>query len=284
MNENTGIQVDGESFQEAVLNASVQLGVKANELGIEVLDPGASAESSTGFRPVKIRAWRREPDVTPEGLRRDANAPRRAPSADRGGRYDRGPRGDREDRGFRRERRAPVSYGPPPPPMDPEKITPALVSEVGGMAEAIVERMKFPAKVLAEKTKHGIRVAIDAGERDQYLIGPDGETLAALQHLIGRMIRARMPDEAPPRLEVDVAGYRDRQIEALREMARELMAEVRETGEEVSTEPLPASERRIVHLEVAEAPGMETVTIGDGFYKRVVIRRASADAGAKENG
>lgn len=274
MNDKTGIQVDGESFQEAVLNASVQLGVKPNDLGIEVIDPGASAESSTGFRPVKIRAWRRESDVTPDGLRRDGNVARRAPSSDRGGRYDRG------ERGMHRERRAPVSYGPPPPPMDPELITPELVAEVGGMAEGIVAHMKFPAKVTAEKTKHGIRVAIDAGERDQYLIGPDGETLSALQHLIGRMIRARMPDEAPPRLEVDVAGYRDRQIERLREMARDLMEEVRETGQEVTTEPLPASERRIVHLEVAEVPGMETVTIGDGFFKRVVIRRASAEAGA----
>ncbi|HEY6572614.1 MAG TPA: R3H domain-containing nucleic acid-binding protein [Candidatus Eisenbacteria bacterium] len=44
----------------------------------------------------------------------------------------------------------------------------------------------------------------------------------------------------------------------------------------MTTDPLPASERRIVHLEVAERPGMETVTIGDGFYKRVIIRRAAS--------
>jgi predicted RNA-binding protein Jag len=58
-------------------------------------------------------------------------------------------------------------------------------------------------------------------------------------------------------------------------MARGLMEEARRTGEEISTEPLPASERRIVHLEVAESPGMETVTIGDGYFKRVVIRKAT---------
>ena len=124
-------------------------------------------------------------------------------------------------------------------------------------------------------------LAIQAGEWDQYLIGPEGETLAALQHPLGRMIRAKMPEDSPPRLEVDVAGYRDRQIEALRTLARELIQEARDSGEEVTTDPLPASERRIVHLEVAEVPGMETVTIGDGQYKRVVIRRASADAASK---
>ncbi|MGE5174941.1 MAG: protein jag [Hyphomicrobiales bacterium] len=277
MNDKPGILVDGETFDEAVLNASVQLGVKPTELGLEVLDPGASPDSSTGFRPVKIRAWRREQDVSADGLRRNGGG-RRGPAPGR----DRHDRGDRGDRGGRRERRAPVSYGPPPPPMDPEKITPELVADVRGIAEGIVGHMEFPATVVAEKTKHGIRVAIDAGENDQYLIGPDGETLSALQHLLGRILRARAPDEAPPRLEVDVAGFRDRQIERLREMARELMEEARASGDEVTTEPLPASERRIVHLEVAEVPGMETVTVGDGFYKRVVIRRAAGDAAPKE--
>jgi spoIIIJ-associated protein len=146
---------------------------------------------------------------------------------------------------------------------------------VRDLAKGILDGMGFEATLEAGKTQHGIRIGIDAGENDQYLIGKDGETLAAFQHLLGRMIRAKMPDDSPPRIEVDAAGYRDRQIERLREMARELMEEARSTGAEMTTEPLPASERRIVHLEVAEVPGMETVTIGDGYYKRVVVRQAT---------
>lgn len=271
MNDTDGIRIEAETYQDAVLEASAQLGLKVTELGIEIIDPGASASSSTGYRPVKIRAWRRDPEASPDGLRPRAPGSR-GPSSG----YD-----DRRGHYGASRRPAPVSYGPPPPPMDVEKITPELVEQVRVMAEGIMQHMEFESTVTAEKTRHGIRVAIEAGDRDQYLIGPDGETLAALQHILGRMIRAKMPDEAPPRLEVDVAGYRDRQIEALREMARDLIAEARDSGEEVTTDPLPASERRIVHLEVAEVPGMETVTIGDGHYKRVVIRRASEDAAAK---
>jgi spoIIIJ-associated protein len=268
------IHTEGETFQDAVAAASAQLGLKTTELGIEIIDPGASAQSSTGFRPVRIRAWRRDPEASADGLKKPAPGAPRRPSAA----YDDG--GRRLHHGPPR-RPAPVSYGPPPPPMDPEKITPELVENVRSMADGIMKHMEFPATVSAEKTKHGIRVAVTAGDWDQYLIGPEGETLAALQHLLGRMIRARTPNEAPPRLEVDVAGYRDRQIEALRELARDLIEEARQSGDEVTTDPLPASERRIVHLEVAEAPGMETVTIGDGHYKRVVIRRAAADAASK---
>jgi spoIIIJ-associated protein len=272
MEPRADIHTEGETFQDAVAAASAQLGLKSTELAIEIIDPGASAQSSTGFRPVRIRAWRRDPEASADGLKKPApGAPRRPGSYDDGGR--------RAHHGAAR-RPAPVNYGPPPPPMDPEKITPELVESVRSMADGIVRHMEFPASVSAEKTRHGIRVAVTAGDFDQYLIGPEGETLAALQHILGRMVRARMPDDAPPRLEVDVAGYRDRQIEALRELARDLIQEAKQSGE-VTTEPLPASERRIVHLEVAEVEGMETVTIGDGHYKRVVIRRASEDAASK---
>src|SRR5258706_355323 len=117
------------------------------------------------------------------------------------------------------------------------------------------------------------RLGISPRERDQYLIGREGETLAALQHLVARMLRARSPEDAIPRVEVDVAGFRDRRVESLRELARELIEEVRETGNEASTEPLSAIERRVVHLEVAEVEAFTTVSIGDGLFKRVVIRR-----------
>ena len=105
--------------------------------------------------------------------------------------------------------------------------------DVRDLAEGIMEHMEFPATVDAEKTRHGIRVAVNAGERDQFLIGPDGETLAALQHLLGRMIRAKMPEEAPPRLEVDVAGYRDRRSSAAR--VRRADREAKSSDDDVTT-------------------------------------------------
>jgi len=278
MSEIKGIQVEGETFDEAVITAAAQLGLKPGDLAVEIVDPGSSANSSLGFRPVKVRAWLRDTNTAPDGARKSGlGAPRRSSYGDGDRRPMRGGSGGAGGAGggggFRRGP-APVSYGPPPPPLDPERITPELVDEVRGITEGILSAMEFPSSVVAEKTKHGIRVAVDAGERDQFLIGEDGDTLAAFQHLLGRMIRASHPDDPPPRLEVDVAGFRDRQIERLRELARELMNEARQSGSEVTTDPLPANERRIVHLEVAEAPGMETVTIGDGYFKRVIVRQA----------
>ncbi len=257
------IQIEAASYGDAVQQAAERLGISPKELAVEVVDPGRSANSLGGFRPVKLRAWRRDPAAPPDGAGRiPASAVRRQSSAV----------GEEAHRGGRRG--VPLeSYGPPPPPLDASLITPELVETVRAIGAGIVEEMGFPSDVTAEKTRDGIRVAVRAGDKDQFLIGRDGETLAALQHLVARMLRARAPEQAIPRVEVDVAGYRDRRVESLRELARELIEEVRETGHEVSTDPLSAIERRIVHLEVAEADAFSSVSIGDGLFKRVIIRR-----------
>jgi len=260
------IHIEAASYGDAVAQAADQLGISPRELAIEVLDPGRSANSMGGFRPVKLRAWRRDPEARqPDGARIPPSAIRRQSSAV----------GEEAHRGGRRGAAA-ESYGPPPPPLDPSQITPELVETVRGITQGIVEQMGFPSAVAAERTRDGIRVAVRAEERDQFLIGRDGETLAALQHLVARMLRARAPEDAIPRVEVDVAGFRDRRVESLRELARELIEEVRGTGHEASTEPLSAIERRIVHLEVAEAESFTSVSIGDGLFKRVIIRRDEA--------
>src|SRR5215212_10202386 len=111
------IHVEAASYGDAVQQAAEQLGITPRELAVEVLDPGRSANSLGGFRPVKMRAWKRDPSTPPDGAGRiPASAVRRQSSAV-------------GERGGRRSTSA-ESYGPPPPPLDPERITPELVETV----------------------------------------------------------------------------------------------------------------------------------------------------------
>lgn len=273
---NDPIEIEAVSFEEAIAAACARTGLTPAELAIDMTDPGSSANSSIGYRPVKVRVRRRDPAGAADGAGKMPARPPRAgydsPRHDRG----RGPHDSHRGVSHRQE---PRDLGPPPPPLDPALITEEHVGTVHRLAQGLIDAMEFRgARVEASKTKHGIRVGVNAGDHDALLIGPDGDTLASFQHLLTRMIRSQMPASAPPRLEVDVGGYRDRQIEELRQMARDLAGEVMNGAPEATTDPLPASERRIVHLEVAEMPGMETVTVGDGFYKRVVVRRATSAA------
>src|SRR5258705_2883048 len=129
MSEIKGIQVEGETFDEAVITAAAQLGLKPGDLAVEIVDPGSSANSSLGFRTVKVRAWLRDTNTAPDGARKAGpGAPRRSSYGD----GERRPMRAGSGGGLRRGP-APVSYGPPPPPLDPEQITPELVDEVRTM-------------------------------------------------------------------------------------------------------------------------------------------------------
>lgn len=255
-----GVVVEASRFEEAIAEAATRLGVSASELGIDVVDPGRSDTAEGGFRPVRIRAWKRGTREAPDGARPGA-------AAARGPRDDEGPRGRRS-----MEPREPRFYGPPPPPMDPDQITPELVEQTRALCEGLVRSMGFVARAVGSKTKHGIRIDVDADKQNHYLIGRDGEALRSIQYMVARMLRANLRETSMPRIEVDVAGFRESRNEELRQIARDLMEEARRTGGEAISEPLPAAERRVIHLEVAEAPGLTTVTIGEGEFKRVVVK------------
>jgi spoIIIJ-associated protein len=111
-------------------------------------------------------------------------------------------------------------------------------------------------------------VTIDTDGADGLLIGRGGETLAALQHIVSRM--ASKIDEGM-RVRVDVAGYRRRRQEQLRKKAAELAERSHATGKDQMTEPLPADERRIVHLALSEDARVETHAVGDGLTKRIIV-------------
>jgi spoIIIJ-associated protein len=75
----------------------------------------------------------------------------------------------------------------------------------------------------------------------------------------------------PCRVIVDVTGYRQRRAEQLAELAETLAAEVRETQEPVTLEAMPANERRLVHIALADDDEVRTYSIGEGDERRVVI-------------
>jgi spoIIIJ-associated protein len=80
------------------------------------------------------------------------------------------------------------------------------------------------------------------------------------------------------RLEVDVGGYRQRRVESLRSKAILLAGRVKSSGREVQMEPLPAAERRIVHLALQSNPFVKTFTVGDGELRNVVVSPSTGEA------
>ena len=101
------------------------------------------------------------------------------------------------------------------------------------------------------------------------LIGRRGSTLASLQYLINLIVHHRFKNNAP--FHVDVEGYRRRREETLQALAFRMAERVRATGKSVILEPMPANERRIVHIALAKDPTVGTSSVGEGESRKVAI-------------
>jgi len=136
----------------------------------------------------------------------------------------------------------------------------------------ILSLMNVNASVNLEQRGVGDQegVALDIkGEDLGILIGRRGETLHALQYLVNLIISRRV--KARVRVAIDVEGYRQRRLESLQFLARRLADRVESTGRSVTLEPMPPSERRIIHMELRDHPEVTTQSIGQGEDRKVAI-------------
>lgn len=102
------------------------------------------------------------------------------------------------------------------------------------------------------------------------LIGRRGYTLSCLQYMVRLIIGHQTKTWAP--IVIDVEGYKQRRYRALQVFARDMAEQVKTRGAPFALEPMPAYERRIVHLALADHPDVFTESIGQGEARRVVIQ------------
>jgi spoIIIJ-associated protein len=241
------------------------------------------------------------------GPRRDDRGPRRDDRAarpddrpvttsaprpdDRGGRPPK--RDNRSDRGPRRDDR------PPRRSTAPADLSASELAEVAAArgsvaseraeleaAEASPEALAAGQRILETLMGHlgfDARVEVAAGETSRLnvvaqgddrdalgaLIGRKGERLSALQHLVNLMLSKEMGSWT--RVLVDVEDYRGRRERQLRELAERAAARVVETGKMLQLEPMPALERRWIHLTLRDHAGVATQSIGEEPNRRVVL-------------
>jgi spoIIIJ-associated protein len=115
----------------------------------------------------------------------------------------------------------------------------------------------------------------EASQELGLLIGRRGDTLSSLQYLLNVLVSTRYGNDHV--FAVDIDQYKRRREDTLVEMARRIAAEVRETGDVITLEPMPAAERRIIHVTLAEEPGVRTESVGQGTNRQVEVLPAEED-------
>ena len=133
----------------------------------------------------------------------------------------------------------------------------------------LLAAMGFEAPVESRQTADGIEVTVGSTGADGLLIGKRGETLESLQHIISKMLNRE--NEKWTHVALDVGGYRKRRESQLEKLAVSMAERTQATGQEQTTEPLKASERRIIHVALKDHPTVKSYAVGDGLIKRVVI-------------
>lgn len=115
-----------------------------------------------------------------------------------------------------------------------------------------------------------VELAADGGEGLGMLVGPKGSTLSALQDVTRTVVQRRFPTRTD-RILVDVAGYRERRVAALRRFSQQVAAEVVESGAERALEPMSPADRKVVHDSINEVQGVATRSEGEDPDRYIVI-------------
>jgi spoIIIJ-associated protein len=123
--------------------------------------------------------------------------------------------------------------------------------------------------VKVKEQNNDFEVEITGVKEAGFVIGKEARVLDALQHLVNQMINKEQKKSI--RLELDVDGYRQRKAQQLVEKLKVVAERVKKTGRSYTFEPMNAVLRKTIHQFVEKEEKLQTMTIGRGESKRVVL-------------
>jgi spoIIIJ-associated protein len=274
-----GVESEGRTVNEATDKALTTLGLRREDVDVEVLSEGRPR--LLGFRgePARVRVTPRAVVPAPAATARDVEADEDEEDYDEDEEYEDDDDDADEDEDEEEEeelppelRRAPVAAAVTQAlPLDADDVQIAVT-----VLENLIRLMGLDASVtprVPETAGDGlgmIEAVLDVeGDDLGILIGRRGQTLLSLQYLLNLIVGKQAKRRVS--FGVDVDGYRRRREEALVGLAKRMAARVRGTGRSVTLEPMPPNERRIIHLTLADDPAVMTVSIGEGEARKVAI-------------
>ena len=243
MDRRSSVEIQAISVDEAVRLALEQLGRKREEVEIEVLaEPSgaAGAEEEEALVRVTVRGQASQP-------MRGVGGPPPRP--------------------------IPNAAAVPQLPADPDtevaiEVTTELLQAMGFQARVVPDR---PMDDGEEGEEGPPTLAVNVLGHDLgMLIGRRGDHLAQLQYLVNLLVNRRL--ERWVRVTIDIEGYKRRREESLVGLAERVARQVARSGRAIQLEPMPANERRIIHIALRNDPEVQTESSGEGEMRRVSIQ------------
>ena len=237
--EKTTLEIIAPSVDEAIARGIAQLGISRDAVDVDVLDTGSKGLFGLGGRQARVRLVLK---ASPAGEDKPSTPVRStaAVTADE---------------------------------------TPAGEDDVLRVSRETVKEMLEKMKVFAKVTAH-YGEPEDAGEEKQVMVDINGddlsiligrrtETLNALQYICSLIVSKQLEKWVP--LVIDIQGYRSRRTRALQQLARRMAEQATHTGKRQTLEPMPANERRIIHMELSSNTDVVTESTGEEPNRKVTI-------------
>lgn len=251
MTERTTLEIIAPTVEEALAQGLAQLGLTADAVSVEVLDAGNKGLFGFGKHQVRIRLTVNPAGGEPE-IRTVAAVSESVPKVSN----------------QTREKPAAVKQTESQPEHDP------VLDHTEAVVSKLLHLLNLEAQVSAHygaserDGRHNINVDV-RGNDLSILIGRRSETLSAFQYVASLIIGKETGQFV--QLTVDVEGYRARREKQLIQMAKRMAEQVAKSGRRQTLEPMPADERRIIHIALRDHPDVTTESTGDDPYRKVTI-------------
>ncbi len=235
-------EVTAASVEEAIETGLADLELSIDDVDVEIVDDGSKGFLGLGTRPSKVKFVLKEGIPVPEKMLKVLEEKKKtAEKADK-------PVVDVED---------PIL-----------RVARETVSE-------LLEQMKISAQVTSTFLEDGKDEEQDSvlveitGSDLSILIGRKSETLNSLQYIASLIVGKRLEKWVP--LTIDVEGYRGRRERQLTQLALRMAEQAIATGRRQTLEPMPANERRIIHLVLRDHPQVMTESTGEEPNRKLTI-------------
>ena len=260
--ERTTLEIIAPTVEEAVTKGLTDLGLPEDAVEIEILDTGSKGIFGLGSRQARIRLTvKQKKEVVAGGVNpivAEANSDGNIDSET-----------SQPEKPVEQVATPEIFIGEDD---DEEELPLRVAREV---VTDLLSKMKVHAKVTThygesdnQADTRPIMVEIHGNDLS-ILIGRKSETLNALQYISSLIVGKELERWVP--IQVDVEGYRARRGRMLRQLARRMADQAVSTGRRQILEPMPANERRIVHMELHDHPEVTTESIGEEPNRKVTI-------------
>ncbi len=132
------------------------------------------------------------------------------------------------------------------------------------------------------ETSEVIKLDIKSGDETGLLIGRRGETLKAMEFIVGKIAGRFSENDMEKRISIDVEGYKKRKEENIAKMVKEVAKKVRSSGRPITLDSMPASERKIAYIALKNEDGIRIETRGEGEEKRITINPLKRGGGGNQ--